>query len=55
MSGDWSERAVGAMPVVVADEDSEYPLELAAVEDQEPVQTFSSRSPNPALDVGISR
>ncbi len=48
-----SERPVRTVPVVVLDVDPEYLLEVAAADDQQPVQALSADHTNPALRVGI--
>jgi len=47
------ERAVRALLVVVADVHAEYALELAAVEDQQPVEALTPDAADPALDVRV--
>ena len=47
------ERAVRALLVVVADVHAEYALELAAAEDQQPVQALTPDAADPALDVRV--
>ena len=37
----------------MTDVDAKHPLEVAAPEDQQPVQTFSSDCPDPTLRVGV--
>jgi hypothetical protein len=39
--------------VVVTTVDAEYVLEMAATEDQDPVETISAESSDPALGVGV--
>jgi hypothetical protein len=43
------ERAVRPVGVVMVDEDAEYTFEVAAVEDQEPVEAFGSDGADEAL------
>src|SRR6266581_2062802 len=47
------ERTVWAPLVVVADIDPEYALELAAIEDQEPVEALPPCAADPALNVRV--
>jgi hypothetical protein len=47
------EGAVRPSAVVVADVDAEDVLELAAVDDQEPVETLAPDTADPSLDVGV--
>jgi hypothetical protein len=47
------ERAVGSLLVVVPDVDAEDMLELAAAEDQEPVEAFAADAADPAFHVGV--
>lgn len=43
------ERSVWPVAVLMLDEDAEHPLEIAAVEDQEPVETLRSDGADKAL------
>ena len=47
------ERSVRALLVEVADVDAENVLELAATEDQEPVETLPAHAADPAFGVGV--
>jgi hypothetical protein len=47
------ERAVGPVLVVVADIDAKNVFELAAAEDQEPIEALLPRGADPALDVRV--
>jgi hypothetical protein len=47
------ERAVRAVRVVVVDVDAENALELAAVDDQQAVETLPARAADPPLRVGV--
>jgi hypothetical protein len=48
-----SKRSVRAMPVVVLDIDRQDLLQVAAPDDQRPVQAFGADRPNPTLRVGV--
>jgi hypothetical protein len=57
-SGGWvrrlkAKRPVRPMGVVVLNVDSEHVLEVAASEDQQPVQALSAHRPDPALSVSV--
>jgi hypothetical protein len=47
------ERAVRPGAVVVAHVDAKNVLELAAADDQDPVETFAADAADPALDVRV--
>jgi len=47
------EPAVWALPVVVLDEDPQNVFEVAATEDQQPVETFVADGPDESLRVGV--
>jgi hypothetical protein len=47
------ERAVGPVLVVVAAVDAEHALEVAATEDEDPVEAVGADSPHPAFGVGV--
>ena len=47
------QRAVWPLLVVVAHVDAEDPLELSAVEDEEPIEAFAPNGAGPALDVRV--
>src|SRR5919204_3426032 len=47
------ERAVRPVLVVVATVDAEHLLEMAATEDEDPVETISAERADPALGVGV--
>src|SRR4051812_37225056 len=51
----WSqvERSVGTLMVEVADVDAEDVFELAATEDQEPVEALPAHAADPAFGVGV--
>lgn len=46
------QSAVGPLAVVVLDVSPKHPLEVAAVEDQQPVQALGPHGANPPLGVG---
>jgi hypothetical protein len=48
-----AKRPVRPMGVVVLNVDSEHVLEVAASEDQQPVQALSAHRPDPALSVSV--
>jgi hypothetical protein len=48
-----AEGAVGAVFVVMADVDREDSFEVAAVHDQEPVETLATDGADPAFDEGV--
>ena len=47
------ERAVRPVPVVVVGVDAEHVVEVAAVEDQQPVEALAADAADPALGVGV--
>src|SRR5947208_3776090 len=47
------ERSVWTLPIEVADVDAEDVLELAATEDQEPVEALPAHAADPAFGVGV--
>jgi hypothetical protein len=47
------EPAVGALAVGVRRVDAEHPFEVAAAENQQPVETFGADGPHEALGVGV--
>jgi hypothetical protein len=49
----WLERAMRSVVVVMPDVDAHDLLELAAADDQEPVEAFPSQASNPALGVRL--
>lgn len=56
LAGVWRslvERAVGAMRVVMPDVGRQDLFEVAAVEDQEPIEALAADAADPALDVGV--
>src|SRR5450759_4963702 len=48
------ERAVRPVPVVVTDVDAEDVVEVASVQDQNPVEAVATERSDPALGVGVS-
>ena len=48
-----AERAVRPLRVVVLDEDAKHALEVAAVDDQQPVQAFGADGPDEPLRDGV--
>jgi hypothetical protein len=49
-----SESAVGALAVVVRGVDAQHRLEVAAAEDEQPVETLGADGADKALGVGVS-
>ena len=47
------QRPVGTVAVVMLDVDPKDLLEVAAADDQQPVQALGADGPNPALGVGV--
>jgi len=48
-----TERSVGSVLVVVPPVDAEHVLEVAAAEDEDPVEAVGADGPHPALGVGV--
>src|SRR5438094_6932940 len=47
------ERAVRPMPLVMTGVDAKHVLELAAAEDEQPVEALATHNADPALGVGV--